>query len=44
MCGGNDYSKVNRIVMNTLNKMNFKCQNQPKCEQKISYEKYVAHF
>ncbi|CDW83237.1 UNKNOWN [Stylonychia lemnae] len=44
MCGGNEYSKINRIVMNTLNKMNFKCQNNPKCEDKITYENYYKHY
>jgi len=44
MCGSNVYNKVNRIVLNTLNKMKFKCQNQPKCDEVITYDKYIAHM
>eukprot|EP00347_Sterkiella_histriomuscorum_P015939 403355110 len=44
VCGSNEYCKVNRIVMNTLNKMVFYCQFHPKCEDKITYENYAKHF
>ena len=28
-CGASEYTKVNRLIMNALNKMSFKCQYQP---------------
>ena len=43
-CGSNEYSKVNRFITNTLNKLQFKCQFAPKCEEKINYESYTNHF
>lgn len=43
-CGGSDYGKVNRLVMNQLNKLPFKCQFAPKCEKQITYDQYEAHF
>lgn len=37
-CGGADYTKVNRLVMNQLNKLPFKCQFHPKCDKQVAYE------
>lgn len=31
-CGANEYTKVNRFAMNSLNKTEFKCMNRPKCD------------
>ncbi len=37
-CGGSEYGKVNRLIMNVLNKLNFRCQFAPKCESIIQYD------
>ena len=43
-CGGQDYGKVNRFIMNALNKLPFRCQFSPKCEKTIPYEQYMQHY
>lgn len=43
-CGGQEYTKVNRLVMNQLNKLPFRCQFGPKCIKEVPYDQYVAHF
>jgi len=43
-CGSSSYTKVNRFIMNTLNKMEFKCQSQPKCTEVVKYEDYSKHI
>lgn len=43
-CGGAEYGKVNRLIMNALNKLPFKCQYNPKCDKIIPYEAYMAHY
>ena len=43
-CGGSSYQKVNRFIMNTLNKMEFKCQFSGKgCDRVVKYEEYSKH-
>lgn len=43
-CGGSEYAaKVNRLVMNTLNKLNFKCQFED-CQTATSYDQYGDHL
>lgn len=36
-CGSNNYSKINRLVLNQLNKLKFKCQYHPNCSTIIEY-------
>jgi hypothetical protein len=43
-CGSQEYTKVNRLIMNTLNKLPFRCQFGPKCDKIICYESYLAHY
>ena len=43
-CGASDYGKVNRLIMNALNKLPFRCQYAPKCEKIIAYESYMQHY
>ena len=43
-CGGQEYTKVNRLVMNALNKVPFRCQFNPKCDKILNYENYSAHY
>jgi hypothetical protein len=43
-CGGADYTKVNRLVMNQLNRLPFKCQFNPKCTKEVTYDQYMVHF
>jgi hypothetical protein len=42
-CGGKEYTKVHRLVMNTINKLTFKC-NKGICSETIAYEYYAEHF
>ena len=43
-CGGSEYTKVNRLVMNSLNKIPFRCQFQPACDKVVPYEGYQSHY
>jgi hypothetical protein len=43
-CGGTEFSKVNRLIMNALNKLPFKCQHAPKCDKFIPYDQYISHY
>ena len=43
-CGGAEYGKVNRFIMNALNKKPFLCQYAPKCDKVITYEGYIQHY
>ena len=42
-CGASEYTKVNRFIMNTLNKIPFKCKFYPKCSQILPYDQLSAH-
>lgn len=42
-CGRNEYTKVNRFVMNLLNKLKFRCQFK-NCPSVVDYEHYQAHY
>eukprot|EP00347_Sterkiella_histriomuscorum_P023414 403334730 len=43
-CEKGEYQPINRYVKNQLNKMQFKCQNQPECTEVIEYESYIKHY
>jgi len=43
-CGGAEYTKVNRLVMNSLNKIPFRCQFHPACSAVVPYEGYLSHY
>lgn len=43
-CGGQEFTKVNRLIMNALNKLPFRCQYSPKCEKVVTYDQYAVHF
>ena len=42
-CGSSNFHQANRLIMNILNVLRFKCLNQPECDQKIPYRDYFKH-
>ena len=43
-CGGQEYGKVNRMIMNAMNKLPFRCQFSPKCDRIVNYDQYEIHY